>query len=309
MGHCHFSRHTVTGILTATVLVLLAGCASQPTRYETPEPRKKPFDPAPSPPTTHDVAIGVPKRSMIPLSRKPITYNQLVAKGGPWTWIWQYTGKPLSGQADIHVLDGYDHSIDDYRYIINKGSYPVAYFSCSYESWRPDAKQWQRSDKGKKMAGWDELWPAPGAIKDHNSNIWKMYEQRLDYFLTKSRAITPEPWTFAIEWDNVDLYDSIGLGRKEGLRFLRHLKHITEKRGLIFILKNSVEVIDQLPDVKMYVNESGQKWNEIHYYKNVGKVKPVLNVEYQKPKHFPDYVYTIYYPNQNKIDGRAITYR
>lgn len=236
------------------------------------------------------------------------TYRELMARPKPLTWIWQYNGSPLRKKADIHVLDGFDHSREDYDLIRKKGSFPVAYFSCSYESWRPDAKQWKESDKGPKMAGWDERWPSPSAIKDHNSNLWKIYQGRLNYFTQKVIPLTREPGSFAIEWDNVDLYSSIKLGDTEGLRFLKHLKMITERSGFVFVLKNSVEMIDRLPGVEMYVNEEAQQWGEIGAYSRVGQYAPVLNVEYKRPKSFPPYVYTIYYPSQNRIDGNAITF-
>ena len=241
-------------------------------------------------------------------SSNVLNYQKLIAKGAPWTWIWQYTGDPLSKSADIHVLDGFDHSVDDFRSLTEKGSFPVAYFSCSYESWRPDASQWRSSDKGKKMSGWDELWPAPSAIRDHNSNLWRVYEGRLDTFKEKISSITTEPWCFAIEWDNVDLYSSISLGHTEGLRFLRKLKQITEQRGFVFALKNSTEMIDDLKGVQMYINEEAQQWNELHTYSQVGRHVPVLNVEYRRPKQFPSYAYTIYYQSISNINGNAITY-
>ena len=88
-------------------------------------------------------------------------FDSLLQRGGPWSWIWQYLDSPVTTSADLHVLDGFDHSASNFRTIIDKGSFPIAYFSCSYEAWRPDGNKWTSSDKGKKMDGWDERWPAP----------------------------------------------------------------------------------------------------------------------------------------------------
>ncbi len=245
-----------------------------------------------------------------------ITYEGLISQGIPrkgssplWTWVWQYSGNPVDTLAHVHVLDAEDHSAEDFKTVMEKGSFPVAYISCSFEDWRSDASDWAAADKGKKMSGWDERWPSATSIKDHHSNLWSVYEGRVRRLAEKLAPITaPDPTTrrCGIEWDNVDLYDSIDLGTTEGVRFLKRLKQLTEHYGFIFVLKNSVEVIDLLPNVEMYINEQGQQYNEIQAYAEVGKKVPVLNVEYRKkPKSSPPYVFTLFYTNTGNINGVA----
>lgn len=240
-------------------------------------------------------------------------YEKLVSRGPQWSWIWQYMGEPVSTPADLHVLDGFNHNTAAFRSVIAKGSFPVAYFSCSYERYRPDSKLWRQSDKGKKMSGWDELWPAPAAIKNHDSNLWKIYAGRLRVLQRKLHPVTGgKPECCGVEWDNVDLYSSIKLGMPEGLRFLRHLKKITEDHGFVFALKNSVEAVPHLPGVKLYINESGQQYfrsrnePELFYYSKVGRKVPVLNVEYtrRRVRAYP-FAYTIYYSSRTRINGKA----
>ncbi|MBI4859611.1 MAG: endo alpha-1,4 polygalactosaminidase [Candidatus Riflebacteria bacterium] len=232
------------------------------------------------------------------------SFEKILAKGPKWSWVWQYTGQPVSTRADLHVLDGFDHSAGDYKQIVDKGSFPVAYFSCSFEGWRPDAGKWTDADKGPKMDGWDENWPNPGG-----PNFWSIMEARLDYMRGKMAQVTGGtfvPRSCGIEWDNVDLYDSIGLGHARGLEFLQRLKSLTESKGFIFALKNCVEMVPDLKGVELYVNEQAQQYGEIATYQNVGVTSPVLNVEYERPSSSPGYVYTLYYPDPKKIDGNGL---
>ena len=83
---------------------------------------------------------------------------------------------------------------------------------------------------------------------------------------------------------------------------------MTEEKGFVFALKNSTEVIKDIKGVRLYINESAQRWGELSAYKTVGLKVPVLNVEYKRPKVFVPYAYTIYYSNPNIINGKAITY-
>ena len=152
---------------------------------------------------------------------------------------------------------------------------------------------------------------SPDAIKDPNSNLWKIYRERLQYFrdkLTNAQGGNFQNRSCGIEWDNVDLYDSIGLGMVEGKKFLDRLRKITEDQGFVFALKNSVDILPQLDDrYELFINEEAQQWNEIEAYKEVGKKFPVLNVEYKRPRGSPDYVTTHYYHSMERIDGKGFT--
>lgn len=244
-----------------------------------------------------------------------LTYDKLLQQGIPnkdgsgklWTWVWQYTGFPVDTLAHIHVLDG-DSPASEFKQIMEKGSFPVAYISCSFEPWRGDSAAWKSSDKGRSMSPpWgDEKWPNEKAIKDHNSNLWLVYENRLREMATKLAPITGGRVNLCgIEWDNVDLYDSIGLGKTEGLKFLKKLKELTEYYGFIFVLKNSTEMVSKLPEVKLYINEQAQQYDEIDVYKTVGLTVPVLNVEYRRPASSPAYVYTLFYSSVTNINGKG----
>ena len=69
-----------------------------------------------------------------PLSSTASSYGSPISKGLQWTWIWQSNGKPINKPADIHVLDGFDHSANAYT-IYYPGHTKINSKAITYDRW------------------------------------------------------------------------------------------------------------------------------------------------------------------------------
>lgn len=81
---------------------------------------------------------------------------------------------------------------------------------------------------------------------------------------------------------HVDIYTVKGKAgsRKESAAFVRYLTEKAHDLGLGIGLKNAVELIEDVPDVDWYVNESCVTFGECGKYASVAAKKAVFAVEY-----------------------------
>ena len=202
------------------------------------------------------------------------------------TFAIQYTTpiRVIPGRT-YHVVDLFDVSDGDLAKIKESGSQAIAYFSSQYEDWRPDSRGFPLQDLGLPLDDWEgERW-----VNSKSSKIRGLMASRLDK--AKARGFV------GVDVDNVDFYAFPKTGfdnsKDVALEYIRFFVRESHARGLLFSLKNAVELVPALKDeVDMFQNEEGIQYKEIQVYQNVGK--PVLNVEYKVPSASPPYVFTLH---------------
>jgi hypothetical protein len=200
------------------------------------------------------------------------------------TWAIQFEGKLVPLKRDYHVLDLFDYTKADFKRL--SPSIPVAYFSSQYEEWRPDAAQF-----GKRLGKLDD-WDGEEWIDIHDEKNRNIFRSRLK--LAKDKGAK------AIDVDNVDLYGYGKATEEDTLKWIKWMIDETHNMGMLYCLKNALEIFPKISsDIDLAINEQGIEYKEIQKYKNFNK--PVLNMEYKKPKKSVPYVYTLWFPDQNDI--------
>jgi endo-alpha-1,4-polygalactosaminidase (GH114 family) len=200
------------------------------------------------------------------------------------TWSIQYEGKIVPRGKNYHIVDLFDVSSADLSALRASGSKPIAYFSSQYEKWRPDSAQFPKAAIGKKLGSWKgENW-----VDTKSPKVREIMRKRLDK--AKSRGFA------GVDIDNVDFYlanTGFAHARKDALDYIRFLKREAHARGLIFGLKNALELVPALKgEVDFFMNEEAHQHGDTGYY--AGVRKPVFCVEYKRPKRGTPGIYTIY---------------
>ena len=191
------------------------------------------------------------------------------------TWTWQLLGDiDTTVDADVYDVDLFDTSDDTIAALQADGRSVICYFSAgSYEEWRPDADQFDESDLGKPLDGWEgERW-----LDIRSPGVEAVVEARLD--LARERGCD------GVEPDNVDghLDDSgFDLTADDQLAFNRTLADAAHARGLLVGLKNDGDQIPELVDrFDFAVNEQCHEFDECDVVEPfVAAGKPVFNAEY-----------------------------
>lgn len=220
------------------------------------------------------------------------TAKPQTSRGVP-SWSIQYEGKIIPRGKDYHIVDLFDVSSADLAALRAQGTKPIAYFSSQYEDWRSDSSQFPKAAIGKKLGNWKgEHW-----IDPKNAQIRAIMRARMD--LAKRRGFR------GVDVDNVDFYladTGFDRSRAAALDYIRFLKREARKRGLMFGLKNAVELVPTLKnEVDFFMNEEAHQYGDTGYYSRVSK--PVFNVEYKRPSKGTRGIYTIY-KRGAVMDGR-----
>ena len=211
------------------------------------------------------------------------------------TWSIQYEGKIVPRGKDYHIVDLYDVSSSDLATLKAQGTKPIAYFSSQYENWRSDASKFPKAAIGKKLGNWKgENW-----VDTKDPQVRAIMRARMD--LAKRRGFR------GVDVDNVDFYlASTGFdnSRAAALDYIRFLAREAHKRGLLFGLKNAVELVPTLNrTVDFYMNEQAHQYGDTGYYARA--TKPVFCVEYRHLTRSAPGMYTIY--KQGAVmDGREV---
>ena len=154
------------------------------------------------------------------------------------------------------------------------GKKVICYFSAgSYEPYRDDSGDFQESDMGSIMEGWeDERW-----LKLSSQNVRNIMSKRLD--LAKSKKCD------AVDPDNVDGYSNkngLGLKQSDTVDFMRFLADKSHSLGMSIGLKNAAAVIPStISFLDFSVNEQCVQYEECADFSAFIKAgKPVFNIEY-----------------------------
>jgi len=206
----------------------------------------------------------------------------------PKSTRWQYQ---LSDRGKVKFIPGVDTYIIDLDTAreeiprlraLDEGIKVICYFSAgTYEKARREADKdrgaysfdpvtYLRGSMLEPMADWpDETW-----LNVTNKRVWYMNKKRMQF--------AKEIGCDGVDPDNVDYYsvNSKAVSREESAAFVRYLTTKAHDLGLGIGLKNAVELIEDVPGVDCYVNESCVTFDECDTYADVAAKRAVLAVEY-----------------------------
>lgn len=208
---------------------------------------------------------------------RPATGNIWQPKPGT-SWQWQLSGRlDTSVPADVYDIDLETNSAATIAQLHDQGRRVICYFSAgSFEPGRSDAGQFPAAVKGKKMAGWNELWLDIRKI----DALAPVMLARLDMAVAKGCD--------AVEPDNVDGYQNdtgFPLKAADQLAYNRWLAGAAHERGLAIGLKNDLDQVTDLVDhFDFAVNEECFAYGECRLllpFVRAGKA--VFGAEYEIP--------------------------
>jgi hypothetical protein len=186
----------------------------------------------------------------------PVTQGDWYRPGTETTWQWQLQGT-INASYDVGVydIDLFDNDGAQIAALQAQGRHVICYFSAgSYEAFRSDADQFQPSDLGNLLEGYDdENW-----LDIRSANVVRIMRDRLDMAVAKGCD--------GVEPDNVDGYandSGLPLTASDQLAYNRLIANEAHQRGLTVGLKND---LDQIPELLDYfdfaLNEQCHEYDE-----------------------------------------------
>jgi len=179
--------------------------------------------------------------------------------------------------AEAFDIDLFDTSRELINQLHSDGKRVICYLSAgSYENWRPDAKDFTRSVRGRSNGWTGENW-----LDIRNQNVLgPIMRTRFNVALIKGCD--------AIDADNVDGYTNktgFPLNYQDQLNYNLFLSREAHARGLAIGLKND---LNQIPDLVNHfdfaINESCYDYDECSLLDPfIQADKPVLGIEYELP--------------------------
>jgi hypothetical protein len=194
------------------------------------------------------------------------------------TWSYQLDGKPRTGGALVHDIDGFDTSAGHVRRLHDRKRYAICYIDAgTWENWRPDRRRFPRALLGRSNGWPGERW---------------LDIRRLDVLLPIMRdrfAMCARKGFDAVEPDNVDGYANetgFPLTARDQLRFNRALARLAHRAGLAVGLKNDLDQAAALRrDFDFAVVEQCFQYDECERTRAFTRMrKPVFAVEYELPR-------------------------
>lgn len=194
--------------------------------------------------------------------------------GSSWQIVLEYPLNSTSYDAPVYDIDMFDNPISTIEELHNLGRKVICYFSAgSYEDWRPDAKNFTKSDYGDALDGWPgEYW-----VNTKSENVRNIMTARLQ--LAKSKGCD------GVDPDNVDAYNNkngLGLTKADAVDYVTFLANGATALGMSVGLKNAGEIINNvLPLMQWSVNEQCEQYDECDTFQPfIENGKPVFHIEY-----------------------------
>jgi len=192
------------------------------------------------------------------------------------TWQIQLQGEVNTNyaEAEMYDIDLYDSSEALIDQLQAHGKNVICYFSAgSYENWRVDADQFNESDLGNTLDGWQgERW-----LDIRSNNVREIMKRRLDLAEQKGCG--------GVDPDNMDGYlnkSGLPISAQDQLNYNRFIAKEAHNRGLSVGLKNDLDQIEALVDhFDFAVNEQCFQYNECKLLAPfINQGKAVFNLEY-----------------------------
>lgn len=190
-------------------------------------------------------------------------------------WQWQLEGTLNTGYSvEVYDIDLFDTSIATIQQLQLDSHKVICYFSAgSYENWRDDEAQFNATDYGRTLDGWEgERW-----LDIRSTNVHNIMLTRLDLAVSKGCD--------GVEPDNMDGYSNASgftLTADDQLAFNRYLANQAHLRGLSIGLKNDLDQVSELVEYYDFaVNEQCFEYDECEAlapFTDTGKA--VFNTEY-----------------------------
>lgn len=221
--------------------------------------------------------LALPLASALPQQQRRASPTWQPSAGSKWN-IQLLKPVVASQTADYPIwdIDLFDNSASTIKAMKAKGTKVICYFSAgSYEDWRPDAKNWTKSDYGNGLDGWEgESW-----TNTKSENVRNIMRKRLDLAVQKGCD--------GVDPDNIDAYNNdngLGLTQQDAIDYTLFLAKESQARSLSIGLKNAAEIIPSvLSSVQWSVNEQCAQYNECEPYAAfIQAGKPVFHLEYPK---------------------------
>jgi endo-alpha-1,4-polygalactosaminidase (GH114 family) len=182
----------------------------------------------------------------------------------------------ISADAEVWDIDLFNNDDNAIASLQAAGKKALCYFSAgSYENWRPDKGDFQDSDLGNDLDGWEgERW-----LNTKSKNVRKIMQSRLDMAVKKKCD--------GVEPDNVDAYDNengLGLSEADAVDFVTFLSKEAHSRKLSLALKNAGNIVPTVIDMVDYsVQEQCIEFDNCKQFQPFIRAnKPVFHVEYPK---------------------------
>jgi endo-alpha-1,4-polygalactosaminidase (GH114 family) len=194
------------------------------------------------------------------------------------TWNYELLNKvdPTSADSEVWDIDLFNNDEAAISSLQTAGKKVLCYFSAgSYEDWRADKDEFQDSDTGNKVNGWEgEKW-----LNTNSENVRRIMQARLDLAAQKKCD--------GVEPDNVDAYDNdngLNLGEPDAVNYVTFLADEAHSRNLSLALKNAGAIVPTVIEIVEYsVQEQCIEYQNCDEFMPFIKAnKPVFHVEYPK---------------------------
>jgi hypothetical protein len=195
------------------------------------------------------------------------------------TWYWQLTGKlNLSYDVDAYDVDAFETSAATVRALHAAGKHVICYVDVgTWESYRPDAKEFPKSVLGKPNG-----WPGERWLDIRRLSV-------LEPIMAARMRMCAHKGFDALEPDNIDGYTNdtgFPLTAGEQLTYDEWVADEAHKLGLAVFQKNDPGQARELePYFDGVLDEQCNQYSECSSFKPyLAAGKPVLNAEYVLPK-------------------------
>jgi hypothetical protein len=196
-----------------------------------------------------------------------------VNQGDRWNYILKSV-PTFSVRVNVYGIDGFDNTAATVQKIHAQNAKAICYVSAgSWENWRPDAKKFPESVKGRTNG-----WPGEKWLDIRKTSVLlPIMQARIN--MCKDKGFD------AIDFDNVDGYANntgFPLTSADQAKYNALLANMAHGAGLAVGLKNDLNQIEILePYFDFSVNEQCFQFNECDLLMPfINNNKAVLNVEY-----------------------------
>lgn len=279
-------------ILTlALASLFLYSCASQKSENEQSDSDQKPTETVSTP-----IPVPQPEGGKWPVP-KPMSQYQIMSEDDG-SYVSQL--KPGTSVVTIEGMTDNDAQLSkEIKKLHDKNVLVICYHSLSYEHWRSDAAQFPSAAKGKKMAGWNELWTDTRP----SSPAHAFWDKR--YLKLKSLGCD------CVEDDNeVDPEDNatgFPLSRKEAAESNAMRALAAHNLGMCHVAKNDPSMAKEYAQHSdaVYIEEAGEYGERDKYipYQKAGKFGAMIEYSSSACKPYPGFSVQLHKDN-NYFNGK-----